>query len=58
MVFSSVVFLFLFLPIVLLAYFAVKGKARNLVLVIASLFFYAWGEPKYLLVILFSIFCN
>lgn len=55
MVFSSVVFLFLFLPIVLLAYFAVKGKARNLVLVIASLFFYAWGEPVYLFLMIFSI---
>lgn len=48
MVFSSLPFLFLFLPIVLAAYFLLPGvKAKNAVLIAASLIFYAWGEPVY-----------
>lgn len=54
MVFSSAVFLLLFLPIVLLVYYAVPDRVRNLVLLMASLLFYAWGEPIYILIMLFS----
>lgn len=55
MVFSGIPFLYYFLPCVLLAYFAVPKKARNVVLLISSLLFYAWGEPVYVLLMLFSI---
>lgn len=54
MVFSSFVFLLVFLPLVLLIYYGCPGKVRNLVLFIASLIFYAWGEPVYVLIMLFS----
>lgn len=54
MVFSSLLFLFRFLPIVLLAYFVVPRRFRNLVLFLSSLVFYAWGEPVYVCLILFS----
>ncbi|MBL7952704.1 MAG: MBOAT family protein [Flavobacteriales bacterium] len=59
MVFSSPVFLFLFLPVVLLLVICVGSlKARNTVLTIASLFFYAWGEVLYAWVMLASILLN
>lgn len=61
MLFSSSVFLFAFLPLTLLVYFLVPErmtKVRNLVLLIASLIFYGWGEPKYILVMLASIVIN
>lgn len=61
MVFSSSVFLMAFLPITLLAYFIVPArliKIRNIVLLAASLAFYGWGEPKYILIMLFSIVFN
>lgn len=59
MVFSSITFLFYFLPIVLILYFAVPSlKIKNLVLLIASLFFYAWGEPVYVVLMLISICGN
>ena len=58
MVFSSLIFLWLFLPIVLGVYFLAQDKYRNLLLLIASLFFYAWGEPIYILVMIFSILAN
>lgn len=58
MVFSSITFLFLFFPIVLVAYFALPERFRNFVLLIASLFFYAWGEPVYILLMLLSIAFN
>ena len=59
MVFSSSIFLFLFLPIVLVCYLAVgKVFARNAVLLFSSLFFYAWGEAGYIFVLLVSIFAN
>ena len=48
MVFSSITFLYYFLPIVLLIYFIVPSKFRNLVLLISSLFFYFYGEPRYI----------
>ncbi|MBR2311146.1 MAG: MBOAT family protein [Oscillospiraceae bacterium] len=48
MLFSGIPFLFYFLPIVLILYFLVPRKFKNTVLLLASLFFYGWGEPKYL----------
>lgn len=54
MVFSSNVFLFLFLPLVLSIYFLAPGKIKNLVLLISSLVFYSWGEPVYIFIMLFS----
>ena len=54
MVFSSLLFLFRFLPLVLLFYYAAPGKLRNFVLFAASIFFYAWGEPVYVILILVS----
>ena len=47
MLFSSLVFLSIFLPVVTLLYFTLKQELRNYVLLIASLIFYAWGEPRY-----------
>ena len=58
MVFSSIFFLFLFFPAVLLLYFSVGIRFRNLILLLASLFFYAWGEVGYVLLMLFSIAVN
>ena len=58
MVFSSSVFLFLFLPLVLAAYFAVPTRLRNVVLLTASLLFYAWGEKGFVLLMLASIALN
>jgi len=48
MLFSSIPFLFYFLPAVLLVYFLVPRKLKNAVILVSSLFFYGWGEPKYL----------
>ncbi len=56
MIFSSVTFLFYFLPLFLLLYFVMPFK--NTVLLIASLFFYAWGEAQYVLLMLLSIGIN
>ena len=54
MLFSSITFLFMFLPIVMAVYYLVPNGAKNIVLLLASLFFYAWGEPVYVvLMILF-----
>lgn len=58
MVFSSIVFLFAFLPIVLTVYYVLKPQLRNIFLLIASLFFYYWGEPKFLIVMVASILWN
>lgn len=58
MVFSSVLFLYYFLPVVLILYFLAPQKLRNLVLLIGSLFFYFYGEPRYILVLIFSIIFN
>ncbi|MGI6017918.1 MAG: MBOAT family O-acyltransferase [Marvinbryantia sp.] len=55
MVFSSLLFMFRFLPVVLILYFAAPVKFRNIILFLFSLFFYAWGEPKYVLLMLCSI---
>ena len=56
MVFSSIVFLFYFLPFVLLLYYA-SGKS-NLVILLASLLFYAWGEPQYVVLLVVFILFN
>lgn len=55
MIFSSIPFIYYFLPIVLLVYFITPKKGRNAVLFISSLLFYAWGEPKYVLLMAISI---
>ncbi len=54
MVFSSILFLFRYLPAVLILYFICPIKLKNLLLFIVSLIFYAWGEPKYVVLMLFS----
>ena len=55
MVFSSITFLFYFLPIVLALYYLVPNKLKNLILLISSFIFYFYGEPKYVLLMAFSI---
>ena len=55
MVFSSITFLFYFLPIVLALYYLVPNKLKNLILLISSFIFYFYGEPKYVLLMTFSI---
>ena len=55
MIFSSIPFLYYFLPVVLTAYFLVPRRAKNAVLLISSLFFYGWGEPKLLALMVFTI---
>ncbi len=55
MLFSSIPFLYYFLPAVLILYFLVPGKLKNTVLLAFSLVFYGWGEPKYLALMVFSI---
>ena len=58
MIFSSIFFLFVFLPVTLILYFLVPWKLKNTVLLIVSLIFYAWGEPVYVFLMLFSILFN
>ena len=58
MIFSSVSFLFYFLPIVIILYFLLPRKYRNLILFISSLFFYFVGEKQYTLILLFSCVFN
>jgi len=61
MLFSSVYFLFCFLPVLLVIYFAIPKRyntARNAVLLVFSLFFYSWGEPVYVFLMIFSIAFN
>ena len=55
MLFSSLIFLYAFLPCTLLAYFLTPRRGKNPVLLLASLLFYAWGEPRYLILILLNI---
>ena len=55
MLFSSIPFLYAFLPLTATLYFAAPKKLKNGVLLLFSLVFYGWGEPKYLLLMLFSI---
>ena len=56
MLFSSVSFLYYFLPITLVLYFVSKDKYKNIILLLASLFFYFYGEPKYTVLMLISAF--
>lgn len=58
MLFSSTTFLFAFLPVVLILYFLAHPALKNVILLSASLFFYAWGEPKYTVIMLLSIVMN
>lgn len=58
MVFSSPIFIFLFLPVTVGLYLVVRKEMRNTLLLFASLTFYAWGEPLFVLVMLLSIFAN
>ena len=58
MIFSSVLFLFYFFPAVLFCYFIIRKDLRNLCLLLFSLFFYAWGEPRFILFLLLSITVN
>lgn len=58
MLFSSMSFIFLFLPIVCLIYLCSKKELHNAILLIASIIFYAWGEPKYLAIMLLTIIIN
>lgn len=58
MVFSSVTFLFVFLPVVLAVYYILPGRLRNTFLLLASLLFYYWGEPRFVFVMLASIVWN
>lgn len=58
-VFSSLIFLYLFLPLNLVVYyFAKTTKARNIVMLVFSLVFYAWGEPTYVLLLVFMALCD
>ena len=58
MVFSSVLFIFRFLPIAMILYFLTPNKFKNLTLLLVSLIFYSWGEPKYFLIMVASIFVD
>ena len=62
MYFSSMTFLWIFLPATLILYFIAEhtknDKAENIVLLVASLIFYAWGEPVYIFLLLFSVLMN
>ena len=58
MLFSSITFLFIFLPVTLALYFIVPHTFRNIIMLIASLIFYAWGEPVYIILMLLSILLN
>lgn len=58
MVFSTILFLCVFLPVVITGYYIVPSKFKNIFLLLASLFFYGWGEPDFIWIMLFSILCN
>lgn len=58
MIFSSSIFLFLFLPVVLAGYYLCHDKVKNSCLLLASLFFYSWGEPHYIILMLGSVVIN
>lgn len=58
MLFSSLVFLWIFLPVVLIIHQFVAPQYRNLVLLLASIIFYSWGEPRYIIIMLISISIN
>lgn len=58
MLFSSITFLLVFLPVTLALYFIVPQRFRNVIVLIASLIFYAWGEPIYIVLMILSILLN
>ena len=59
MVFSDAIFVFLFLPAVMLFYYVTSSiKIRNIFLLVASLIFYSWGEPRYVFLMILSIIAN
>lgn len=58
MVFSTILFLCVFLPVVITGYYIVPSKFKNVFLLLASLFFYGWGEPGFIWIMLASILCN
>ena len=58
MLFSSITFLFLFLPIMLAVYYIAPPQWKNLLLLAGSLIFYAWGEPVYIILMILSILLN
>lgn len=58
MLFSSITFLFVFLPLTLLLYYLVPFRMKNYVMLAASLIFYAWGEPVYIILMILSIILN
>ncbi len=58
MVFSSTIFVFLFLPVVLGGYYLIRHEFRNTFLLVSSLLFYAWGEPKFVFIMIASILVN
>ena len=58
MVFSSILFIFFFLPSFLICYFLVPKKLKNTVLLLFSLLFYAWGEPVYIILMIISALIN
>lgn len=58
MVFSSIIFLCIFLPIMIIGYYVLPRKLKNVFLLLGSLFFYAWGEPVYIFLMLASIIGN
>jgi len=57
-VFSTIIFLCAFLPISILGYYLLPAQGKNMWLLLCSIFFYAWGEPSYLWIMLLSIVCN
>ena len=58
MSFSSTIFLFFFLPITVIGYYLIRSELKNLFLLVASLLFYAWGEPRLVCLLIASILVN
>ena len=58
MLFTSSIFLFIFFPVCLAGYYFLRKEARNIFLLIASLVFYAWGEPRLVLLLIAGIGMN
>jgi alginate O-acetyltransferase complex protein AlgI len=58
MLFSSMTFVFMFLPIVCTAYLLARKDLQNYILLVASILFYAWGEPRYLAIMIMTILIN
>ena len=58
MVFSSAFFIYAFLPIVIGIYYVIDKRLKNIFLFVASLVFYGWGEPEFIIILLLSILVN